>query len=95
MSNIVNKKFNALNNIYNSYENYKGGYKSRLENQISELKNKLTNTEYIKLLENFQDFKDYIFNIFASTQRVFIKLTSEEQQTNFENLDNLFEDFEN
>lgn len=96
MNNIVAKKLNALQNIFNSYEIYKGNYKSLLEIEINNLKGKLSEEDYNNLVAGFQTYKQYIFNVLASTRRVFIKLSEEEQkQVDFSNLDNLFEDLEN
>lgn len=96
MNNIVAKKLNALQNIFNSYEIYKGNYKSLLETEINNLKGKLSEEDYNNLVAGFQTYKQYIFNVLASTRRVFIKLSEEEQkQADFSNLDNLFEDLEN
>lgn len=95
MNNIVAKKLNALQNIFNSYEIYKGNYKSLLETEISNLKGKLSEEDYNNLVAGFQTYKQYVFNVLASTRRVFIKLSEEEQQTDFSNLDNLFADLDN
>lgn len=96
MNNIISKKLNALQNIFNSYEIYKGNYKSMLEIEINNLKGKLSEEDYNNLVAGFQTYKQYIFNVLASTRRVFIKLSEEEQkQADFSNLDNLFEDLEN
>ena len=93
MNNIVAKKLNALQNIFNSYEIYKGNYKSLLETEISNLKGKLSEEDYNNLVAGFQTYKQYIFNVLASTRRVFIKLSEEEQkQVDFSSLDNIFED---
>ena len=77
MNNIVAKKLNALQNIFNSYEIYKGNYKSLLETEISNLKGKLSEEDYNNLVAGFQTYKQYIFNVLASTRRVFIKLSEE------------------
>ncbi len=96
MNNIVAKKLNALQNIFNSYEIYKGNYKSLLETEISNLKGKLSEEDYNNLVAGFQTYKQYIFNVLASTRRVFIKLSEEEQkQVDFSSLDNIFEDLDN
>ncbi len=96
MNSIISKKYNALQNIFNSYEIYKGNYKSMLETEINNLKGKLSEEDYNNLVAGFQTYKQYIFNVLASTRRVFIKLSEEEQkQADFSNLDNLFEDLEN
>lgn len=96
MNNIISKKLNALQNIFNSYEIYKGNYKSMLEIEINNLKGKLSEEDYNNLVAGFQTYKQYVFNVLASTRRVFIKLSEEEQKTSrFSNLDNLFEDLEN
>lgn len=95
MNNIVAKKLNALQNIFNSYEIYKGNYKSLLETEISNLKGKLSEEDYNNLVACFQTYKQYVFNVLASTRRVFIKLSEEEQQADFSNLDNLFADLDN
>ena len=96
MNNIVAKKLNALQNIFNSYEIYKGNYKSLLETEISNLKGKLSEEDYNNLVAGFQTYKQYIFNVLASTRRVFIKLREEEQkQVDFSSLDNIFEDLDN
>ena len=93
MNNIVAKKLNALQNIFNSYEIYKGNYKSLLETEISNLKGKLSEEDYNNLVAGVQTYKQYIFNVLASTRRVFIKLSEEEQkQVDFSSLDNIFED---
>lgn len=94
MKNIVSKKLNALNNIFNSYEIYKGNYKSLLEIEISKLKDKISEEDYNNLVSSFQTYKQYIFNILANTRRIFIKLSEDEQNINFEDLDKLFEDLE-
>lgn len=96
MNNIISKKLNALQNIFNSYEIYKGNYKSLLEIEINNLKSKISEEDYNNLVAGFQTYKQYIFNVFACTRRVFIKLSEEEQkQSDFSNLDNIFEDLEN
>lgn len=96
MNNIISKKLNALQNIFNSYEIYKGNYKSMLEIEINNLKGKLSEEDYNNLVAGYQTYKQYIFNVLASTRRVFIKLSEEEQrQADFSNLDNIFEDLEN
>ncbi len=96
MNNIVAKKLNALQNIFNSYEIYKGNYKSMLEIEINNLKGKLSEEDYNNLVAGFQTYKQYIFNVLASTRRVFIKLSEEEQkQVDFSSLDNIFEDLDN
>ncbi len=96
MNNIISKKLNALQNIFNSYEIYKGNYKSLLEIEINNLKSKLSEEDYNNLVSGFQTYKQYIFNVLACTRRVFIKLSEEEQkQSDFSNLDNIFEDLEN
>lgn len=80
MNNIIVKKINALNNIFNSYEIYKGNYKSLLETEINNLKGKINEEYYNSLVAGFQTYKQYIFNVLASTRRVFIKLREEEQK---------------
>ena len=92
MSIIVNKKFDALKNIFYSYENYKGTTKSKLETEIENLKAKLTQEEYTRLIAGFKDYSNYIFNALANTQRVFIKLDNKPREINFDELNQLFED---
>lgn len=95
MNDIISKKLNALHNIFNSYEIYKGGYKSVLEIEINNLKNKLSAEDSNNLLAGMQSYKNYIFNVLAQTRRVFIKLNENEtQEMSFEDIDKIFEDLE-
>ena len=94
MNNIVGKKLNALHNIFNSYEIYKGNYKSLLEIEINNLKGKISEEDYNNLVCGFQTYKLFIFNVLANTQRVFIKLSKEEKDLSFADIDKMFEDLE-
>lgn len=94
MNNIVGKKLNALHNIFNSYEIYKGNYKSLLEIEINNLKGKISEEDYNNLVSGFQTYKQFIFNVLANTQRVFIKLSKEEKDLSFAEIDKMFEDLE-
>ncbi len=91
---LIYKKFLTLKNVLYSYEIYKGGFKSLLEKEIDKLKLKLSEEEYNNLQTAFNDYQEYIINIFANTRRVFVKLedTKKLQQVNFDDLNNIFED---
>lgn len=91
MNDIRERKLNAFNEIFNAYEIYKGGYKSKLETEITNLKNKLSKEEHTTLYNAFEDYKAYVFNILARSQRVFVKLNeNNKQNANYEDLNDLF-----
>lgn len=91
MRNIVSKKMFALQNIFNSYEIYKGDKKCMLGIEINKLKDKLSEEDYNNLVSSFQAYKQYIFYALASTRRVYIKLSEEEQKEY--DIDKMFETF--
>lgn len=67
-----NKKLLTLNKIVQEYENFYG--KSKLERNINNLKNLVEDKKYNEILKAYEEYKSHIFNIFAKTNRVFIRI---------------------
>ena len=86
---IVDQKKLTLKNIIASYEDYKGSYLNKLKTKLSKMD--LSNKDL--LIWEFIEYADYLLNIIAGTQKVFVKLdkefnlTAEEYNKVFEDLD--------
>lgn len=94
MSKITDKKLSALHNIIKSYGLYKGKTTSKLEQEIDKLCGKIPHEDYNRLEQAFKDYQDYILSILANTKRVFVRIDTDIENVNFDNLENLFEDIE-
>lgn len=91
-NNITNRKIDTLHKIYKNYQEYKGKSKSKLEKELENLKQKLTEKEYNNLMTAFNSYKNYLINIFAYTAKV--RVIFDEEQDNLLELEDLetFED---
>lgn len=87
---IIEKKLKALKYIVRSYELYKGSKKSLLEQEIRSLKTKLSFEDHESLKNAFEDYINYLLNILANTQRVFVRI---QQNTEIpDDIESLFDD---
>lgn len=76
MANIFQKKFHILTELLKHGEAYKGIAISQLEQNIYSLKGTLESDAYDELLNAFENYKQYLINLFASTPKVKVDLTS-------------------
>lgn len=87
---IIEKKFKALKYIVRSYELYKGSKKSLLEQEIRSLKTKLSFEDHESLRNAFEDYINYLLNILANTQRVFVRIKQDSEIP--DDIESLFDD---
>lgn len=74
------------------FESYNGNEKSALELEINSLQEKLNKEDYNKLVNGFENYKNYIFCMLARTKRVYIRLSDKEREHNdFSDIEKLFE----
>lgn len=89
MNKIVDKKFNALLNIISTYENT---HNIDVEKQINDFCSKFSEKNFEIILDFFLCYKTYLLSVLASTRRVFVKLTKDEQK--LDDLEFLFGDID-
>ncbi len=91
LNNVVTKKSEELHKIYNNYLAYKGRTKSKIENELFKIKDKLSEEEYDQILEAVKDYENYIINIFANTRKIRVKFEDENNlfKLNIEDIEEL------
>ncbi len=92
MSNIADRKLDALKSIIYSYNSYCGGISNAITKKIYALQDKLNKEDFEDLLNASKKHTDDILKILSNTKKVFVKL--EDINTNIDVFDKLFEDIE-
>ena len=88
MNDTTKMKLNELHKIYDNYEIYKGPIKSKLEKELLNIKNKISEEEFNNLMLAYNSYKNYLISIFAETNKVFVKI---EKENSFKDIDKLLE----